>query len=293
MGNQTHQATAVAVVADEILTQLSECGLGDAVSAYITKKCTRIKEVPASWAKSMANEVRNTLLSSNSAKAKALAVALARAIKADDAAYQSAAPRAQTGPLPIAPMPAVEQNMAAVDVSPGDVRPITPTPAAGVPAGHLVDAEASAPAAEGAGAQDGRDGHAFMLAIDKIKFDPELKALFPPDKSVLARVEQRVNTEGYDEATPVVVDEDNTLVDGHTRVEGSTRAGLKEVLAIRKTFRDTHARLEYAIQAQFARRNLDDANMVRLIRLVDRPAQHGGARKKKGDKTEAVASRPR
>jgi hypothetical protein len=184
-------------------------------------------------------------------------------------------------------MLAVKEQAPVVEEGDGHIQPAEPSQIAGglVEQPHGDDAPATV--AERDGHQDGRDGHAFMLAIDKIKFDDELMALFPPDEEVLARVMQGLKIEGYDSAAPVVVDDDNTLVDGHTRVEGSERAGRKDVLAVRKKFANTQVRREYAIRAQLARRNLDDAKMVSLIKLIDRPAQHGGARKKSGDSTEA------
>ncbi|GAB1482149.1 hypothetical protein MASR2M78_09640 [Treponema sp.] len=80
---------------------------------------------------------------------------------------------------------------------------------------------------------------------------------------------------GFDASKPVNVwkkpDGTRVLIDGYTRVRAAEELGLLRVTAYEKTFTSEDEALAYAIHTQRDRRNLSDAELLRLIELVDRP----------------------
>jgi ParB family chromosome partitioning protein len=71
----------------------------------------------------------------------------------------------------------------------------------------------------------------------------------------------------------------NVVVDGHTRLEAARRAGLVEIPVVFRNFADEDDALQYAINAQKNRRNLTDAEIVRLVKLLDSRMTRGGDRR--------------
>lgn len=115
------------------------------------------------------------------------------------------------------------------------------------------------------------------LFLDQItKADP-FASLFVIKSSVLAAIKADMEVNGFDPSKPVNVwrksDGTRVLIDGYTRVRVAEELGLLRVTAYEKTFASEAEALAYAIHTQKDRRNLSDAELLRLIELVDQPQE--------------------
>jgi ParB family chromosome partitioning protein len=113
------------------------------------------------------------------------------------------------------------------------------------------------------------------LYLDQIVEAEPFASLFTIKPEVLAAIEADMGEKGFDPSKPVNVwkkpDGTRVLVDGYTRVRAAEELGLLRVTAYEKTFASESEALAYAIHTQRDRRNLSDAELLRLIELVDRP----------------------
>jgi protein gp37 len=107
---------------------------------------------------------------------------------------------------------------------------------------------------------------------------PPFSDLFRVHPDILAGLKSSLLERGFDEATPIVA-WNNTVVEGHTRLQAAKEAGLEWVWAHDQAFPDEDAALLYAIRAQTNRRNLEPAELLRCIARVDRIKAHGGDRR--------------
>jgi len=115
------------------------------------------------------------------------------------------------------------------------------------------------------------------LYLDElIKAEP-FASLFSIKPEVFEAIKADMNVHGFDPSKPVNVwrkpDGIRILVDGYTRVRAAEELGLLRVTAYEKTFASEAEALAYAIHTQKDRRNLSDAELLRLIELVDRPQE--------------------
>ena len=115
------------------------------------------------------------------------------------------------------------------------------------------------------------------LYLDQITKAEPFASLFTIKPEVLAAIKADIEANGFDPSKPVSVwkqpDGTRVLVDGYTRVLAAEELGLLRVTAYEKTFASEAAALAYAIHTQRDRRNLSDAELLRLIELVDRPQE--------------------
>lgn len=93
--------------------------------------------------------------------------------------------------------------------------------------------------------------------------------LFPIDRETLEAIAADMRTNGYDAAQPIVLWR-NSVVDGHTRLEAAMLAGVPDVPVVEREFADEDEALQYAIHTQRDRRNLTDADIVRLVGELDK-----------------------
>jgi len=113
------------------------------------------------------------------------------------------------------------------------------------------------------------------LYLDQItKADP-FASLFTIKAEVFEAIKTDMKANGFDPSKPVNVwrkpDSTRVLIDGYTRVRAAEELGLLRVTAYEKTFASEAEALAYAIHTQRDRRNLADAELLRLIELVDQP----------------------
>lgn len=139
------------------------------------------------------------------------------------------------------------------------------------------------------------------LSLDQITKAEPFASLFMIKPEVLSAITADMKANGFDPSKPVNVwrkpDGARVLIDGYTRTSAAESLGLLHVTAYEKTFASEAEALAYAIHTQRDRRNLSDAELLRLIELVDRP-QTGfntpvapiGATDGKASKTAAITA---
>jgi len=114
---------------------------------------------------------------------------------------------------------------------------------------------------------------------DLIRVHP-FNDLFPIDPKIKAAIKEHIETFSYDDGKPVDVWQEKMIVlDGNTRIEAATEAGMVELPVHYHSFRNEGEALEYAIHNQRDRRNFTDADIYRCVKAVDEVKQRGGDRK--------------
>jgi len=113
------------------------------------------------------------------------------------------------------------------------------------------------------------------LYLDQITKAEPFASLFTIRSEVFEAIKADMESNGFDPSKPVNVwrkpDGTRILIDGYTRVRAAEELGLLRVTAYEKTFASEAEALAYAIHTQRDRRNLSDAELLRLIELVDQP----------------------
>jgi hypothetical protein len=113
------------------------------------------------------------------------------------------------------------------------------------------------------------------LYLDQITKAEPFASLFTIKSEVFEAIKSDMEANGFDPSKPVNVwrkpDGTRILIDGYTRVRAAEELSLLRVTAYEKTFASEAEALAYAIHTQRDRRNLSDAEILRLIELVDRP----------------------
>ncbi len=115
------------------------------------------------------------------------------------------------------------------------------------------------------------------LSLDQITKAEPFASLFMIKSEVLSAITADMKVNGFDPSKPVNVwrkpDGTRVLIDGYTRVSAAESLGLLHVTAYEKTFVSESEALAYAIHTQRDRRNLSDAELLRLIELLDQPQE--------------------
>lgn len=115
------------------------------------------------------------------------------------------------------------------------------------------------------------------LYLDQLTKAEPFSSLFTIKLEVFEAIKADMAVNGFDPSKPVNVwrkpDGTRVLIDGYTRVRAAEELGLLRVTAYEKTFASEAEALAYAIHTQKDRRNLSDAELLRLIELVDRPQE--------------------
>lgn len=113
------------------------------------------------------------------------------------------------------------------------------------------------------------------LYLDQITKAEPFASLFSIKAEIFEAIKADMSVNGFDPSKPVNVwrkpDGTRVLIDGYTRVRAAEELCLLRVIAYEKTFTSEAEALAYAIHTQKDRRNLSDAELLRLIELVDRP----------------------
>jgi ParB family chromosome partitioning protein len=115
------------------------------------------------------------------------------------------------------------------------------------------------------------------LYLDQITKAEPFASLFTIKPEVFEAIKADMESNGFDPSKPVNIwkkpDGTRVLIDGYTRVLAAEELGLLRVTAYEKTFASEAEALAYAIHTQRDRRNLSDAELLRLIELLDQPQE--------------------
>lgn len=113
-----------------------------------------------------------------------------------------------------------------------------------------------------------------MNPTDLITQEP-FNSVFRIDESVLLEITSAMKKTGFDPAFPIIT-WNGVVIDGHTRLQAAKDAGVTDVPVVGKEFANEDEALDYAIDCQTKRRQLTDAEIIRLVRELDERRQRGG-----------------
>jgi protein gp37 len=116
------------------------------------------------------------------------------------------------------------------------------------------------------------------MDITKIKSEKPYNSLFSINPHILNAIKENMEVNGFDVAFPIITWR-NTIIDGHTRYNAASLAGITEIPVKEKEFNNEQEALEYAIHNQRDRRNITDAELIRCVEVLDKRNNHGGDRK--------------
>jgi ParB family chromosome partitioning protein len=132
-----------------------------------------------------------------------------------------------------------------------------------------------------------------LISLSEITLQDEFKNLFPIIPDNLAKIAARMRESGYDNSQPIHLwDKDGILVliDGHHRLLAVQEAGIDEIPSYIHTFTNLDEALEYALSLQTERRNLSDAELLSVLKVVDQIKLRGQRdRSQKGKSAEKTA----
>lgn len=124
-----------------------------------------------------------------------------------------------------------------------------------------------------------------------IKTHPRFAGLFSIDEDLAESLSTDMAVEGYFPSIPVVLgiwpgQEEQVLVDGHTRVGAAIGSGVEKIPYVVETFDDENGALEYIAQVQTQRRPTNDWVRYQLIEELDSLMERGGDRRSDQAKSE-------
>ncbi len=108
-----------------------------------------------------------------------------------------------------------------------------------------------------------------MVEISKLKFDKDFKELFTQEPDKVERIYQDMLIRGFDKSQPIIVTKGNCILDGNSRFMAATKAGIKMVPVVYKTFADKNEAIKYELNLQLNRRNLSDAEIFKMFQKLE------------------------
>jgi ParB family chromosome partitioning protein len=132
-----------------------------------------------------------------------------------------------------------------------------------------------------------------LVNIEEIKTQKEFEELFPIVPTNQEKIRKRMEVRGYDNSQPLHIWEREgkpVLIDGHHRLRAARENGITEIPCYFHRFEDLEEALEYAISVQVERRNLSDAELLLMMKVVDELKVRGkGANGEKGKSAKRTA----
>jgi ParB-like chromosome segregation protein Spo0J len=114
------------------------------------------------------------------------------------------------------------------------------------------------------------------MKISEIKTRSPFEGLFAIREEVVEAIGKDMEKNGYDESLPIVIwKEGQVVVDGHMRLRAARKANLEEIPVVKRSFKDEEEALEYAVHNQRDRRNLADAQILRVVEWPDERKKRG------------------
>lgn len=104
------------------------------------------------------------------------------------------------------------------------------------------------------------------VKIDSLKTNPKFKDLYIAEPEKVEAISKSISENGLDPTQPIIILEDGTIVDGHSRLLAAKKAGLDEVFVIVKNgFSSETEVLMYEEHLQLSRRNLNEAEKLKHL----------------------------
>ncbi|SCY68930.1 ParB/RepB/Spo0J family partition protein [Desulfoluna spongiiphila] len=108
------------------------------------------------------------------------------------------------------------------------------------------------------------------MPITDLKVEEPFSTLFPVGEDTLEGIRLDMESNGYDDAFPIIVwEEKGIVVDGHTRFTAALAVGLETVPVLIRNFENEDDAILYAFHLQRNRRNLADEDILRCLQLLD------------------------
>jgi hypothetical protein len=125
--------------------------------------------------------------------------------------------------------------------------------------------------------------------IEEIKTHATFESLFTINDELLAKIEQNMRDENYDESQPIILATwegqlEPVCIDGHTRLKAANNAGIEEIPVYSYEFETEEDAFEYAIRLQSNRRNLTDGDLIHCIQRLHEQKPRGGDRRSENAK---------
>lgn len=120
------------------------------------------------------------------------------------------------------------------------------------------------------GLNSGVEQVVIKVPVNEITTDPTFKSLLPINQTDLEEITKNIREHGFEKTKAVCVwKEKGILIDGYTRLTAAKAAGLLEIYKYEKSFETEEDALQYAVEQQLNRRNLNDAGKIILIEKLD------------------------
>lgn len=119
-----------------------------------------------------------------------------------------------------------------------------------------------------------------MVEVSKLHFDKDFKGLFSQEPEKVDRICKDMLINGFDKSQPIIATEDSSILDGNSRYMAASKAGIKYVPVVYKTFQDKNEALIYEFHLQLDRRNLSDAEIYKMFTKLEELKNHA---KKEGN----------
>lgn len=108
------------------------------------------------------------------------------------------------------------------------------------------------------------------MPITDLKVEEPFSTLFPVGEDTLEGIRTDMESNGYDDAFPIIVwEEKGIVVDGHTRFTAALAVGLEQVPVLIRNFENEDDAILYAFHLQRNRRNLADEDILRCLHVLD------------------------
>ena len=108
------------------------------------------------------------------------------------------------------------------------------------------------------------------MPITDLVVEEPFSTLFPVGEDTLEGIRMDMESNGYDDAFPIIVWEGKGIVvDGHTRFTAALAVGLETVPVLTRNFEDEDDAILYAFHLQRNRRNLADEDILRCLHVLD------------------------
>lgn len=127
--------------------------------------------------------------------------------------------------------------------------------------------------------------HIDKMNISELKIEEPYKSLFLIHPDVLSDIKKDMKERGFDKNEPITIwvdrknDDNNIVIDGHTRLKAAEELGIKVVWVEERNFKDDEAALRYAIKKQKHRRNLNEGDILHFVKTFDKLFPTGGDRR--------------
>lgn len=109
-------------------------------------------------------------------------------------------------------------------------------------------------------------GYTKYLKTDEVRISEPFSSIFLVKQEVLTAITENMREHGYDTSCPIIIwKEKDILIDGHTRLEAAKEAGIKEIPVFYASFDAEDDVIDYMNHTQFSRRNIDDAELIKLL----------------------------